>query len=64
MDAVKVYGGGDTAVRTLDGFSVDFPGRLDVQRAAMAADRQASCHVAGLRPAGRRSVRTRMGPER
>ncbi|MFF0678269.1 ABC transporter ATP-binding protein [Streptomyces tendae] len=25
MDAVKVYGGGDTAVRALDGVSVDFP---------------------------------------
>ncbi|MFJ6072278.1 ABC transporter ATP-binding protein [Streptomyces sp. NPDC093065] len=29
VDAVKVYGGGDTAVRALDGVSVDFPaGRL------------------------------------
>ncbi|MFB6772631.1 ABC transporter ATP-binding protein [Streptomyces sp. NPDC056337] len=25
LDAVKVYGGGDTAVRALDGVSVDFP---------------------------------------
>lgn len=25
VDAVKVYGGGDTAVRALDGVSVDFP---------------------------------------
>ncbi|MFD7564552.1 ABC transporter ATP-binding protein [Streptomyces tendae] len=47
VDAVKVYGGGDTAVRALDGVSVDFPaGRFTVIMGPSGSGKSTLMHCA------------------